>query len=447
MKIITQPNFNPNVVLKGGFTPLTLAVKSEYNIPEVQFLISQGVDVNLPIIIYSPHQCYWSPLKIAAANGNLNIMNLLIDAGANINFIDNNKYSILHTCVISNKEYSMIKLINRGANIDITDGNGDTPLMTALKCKYYSLAVKLVDYGANVNCSNNGITPLLLVTSTNSIDAADLVLFLLKNNADPNVISHDGLKTPLIWALEGNFIQSDFLFLAVVDKMLSYGADPNMKNIKDEDPMYYAIKTSNIYFVMMLLEYGAKKPEKINFSRSLFGIDIGLYQAYQQLADMTMNCYNPWSSLHFALFNPFSNNIKKLVKSGKDIRQMCGNEYMEKSVLDLVLEPINPYFQDILKISNSKRKIIRAYIGFQLALTNDQMNAHYYLAMKNRDIFYPSPGLVISLISNSVRERLRIVLLCHRFGKTEDDNYSLAYIPEDLLRQYVLPMICDFSEN
>ena len=77
----------------------------------------------------------------------------LIEAGANVNEVDENKETPLHRFIVANADFSIIKkLIESGANVNAQDIWKCTPLHMAAHYHHDEKVVKLLlDHNANVN--------------------------------------------------------------------------------------------------------------------------------------------------------------------------------------------------------------------------------------------------------------------------------------------------------
>uniref|UniRef100_A0ABD2XMI3 Uncharacterized protein n=1 Tax=Trichogramma kaykai TaxID=54128 RepID=A0ABD2XMI3_9HYME len=145
-----------------GYTYLHGAC-STGDIETVKQLICQGVDVNLDTYKFSP-------LFIAAQSRRENVVEVLLEHGANPNYQNLDQSTPLHAlaslrvcdCVASycfcdrrrpvDKIVNM--LINKGANIEARNCHGDTPLQSALLVFDSDLLRTLLEHGANVNNLN-----------------------------------------------------------------------------------------------------------------------------------------------------------------------------------------------------------------------------------------------------------------------------------------------------
>ena len=80
-----------------------------------------------------------TPILYASQNGNLNLLLILIDLGADINSINDKGYTPLHYAVENNDERMVKHLLIRGANKFVTDGNNMSPYNLAVLLNHENL--------------------------------------------------------------------------------------------------------------------------------------------------------------------------------------------------------------------------------------------------------------------------------------------------------------------
>lgn len=86
----------------------------------------------------------------AIEQGNREIVKLLIDAGINVNTIENNKFTFLFIAIMYNKANIVKMLLDSGADANQLGHRDVTPLHEASQNGYYSIVKLLVNAGANV---------------------------------------------------------------------------------------------------------------------------------------------------------------------------------------------------------------------------------------------------------------------------------------------------------
>ena len=133
----------------------------------------------------------WSALMIASDAGHIKIVQILLDAGANINF-GSHCTSLMIACNKGHQDVATY-LVQRGADIFIKSSvTGDTAFTYASRAGLYKMMVELVHYDFDIyQKNNNGLNALqqyknLLGSSISSSDVQDLetikILFRRRNN-------------------------------------------------------------------------------------------------------------------------------------------------------------------------------------------------------------------------------------------------------------------------
>ena len=122
----------------------------------------------------------------------------------------------------------MVKfLVEKGADINLEDGYGYTPLIIAMKYRNIGLAKDIIDLKPDLNaiciCSAIGDTPLTYLVNANKYGGvADLCYYMIKNGADINKKNKEGNTPLMIAAASYNY--------AIVGVLVNMGADYNIKN-------------------------------------------------------------------------------------------------------------------------------------------------------------------------------------------------------------------------
>lgn len=158
---------------------LLLAISFVYALPAADFhaLIKSG-DVQQVRELLNRHKSFVnmtdalgrSPLHLAVISGHLNIVNVLIKAGADVNATDRLKsLSPLHYAAFNNFPKIMLFLLSRGALIDVQDTEGNRPLHFAAANGCRSTVEILLNHRAHPGVWNkNWQTPLHLVAMAGS---------------------------------------------------------------------------------------------------------------------------------------------------------------------------------------------------------------------------------------------------------------------------------------
>ena len=185
-------------------------------------------------------------LIYAVEHGNIERVNELIAAGANVNY--ENRYDVTPLLQAVRSEYKEIVelLIAAGADVNhATDTHDITPLFEAAGSNYKDIAEVLIAAGANVNdVSSDGLTPLSEAAGNGHKDIVEL---LIAKGADVN---HTDIyeQTPLIKAVAHK---------DVVELLLAAGANVNQVDANEGSPLQWAAGTGNKDVVELLLAAGA----------------------------------------------------------------------------------------------------------------------------------------------------------------------------------------------
>lgn len=188
VEMLCDAGANVNLKSKNGRSPLheaTLSSNADSNVDTVKILIKYGADVNSKDIIG------FTPLHLSCrsvTNGsNYETIKLLLDAGADINLDSNDKCTALHYSIAAyisnlkknkscnyndqnNKSDEILQVINllisSGANLNHQDLDGYTPIYYAAVFGSFihnDIILKiLIKAGADINIPNNlGETPLI----------------------------------------------------------------------------------------------------------------------------------------------------------------------------------------------------------------------------------------------------------------------------------------------
>jgi ankyrin repeat protein len=199
-----QVGGNPNATIsKARQTLLELSIKA-HSLAMVQCLLDKGANVN------KTNAYGFTPLYIAASQGQYTICELLIDRGAKVNTICN-KHTALYQAVRSENQNLVELLLDRGAKINLSSH----VLHEAVDKGNIEIVNLLINRGAKINNRHSlpfRETPLHLAIKKGNIN---LVKLLLSKGANPN------LKTffPPMTA-----IQLATKYPEIVQLLKSYGA-------------------------------------------------------------------------------------------------------------------------------------------------------------------------------------------------------------------------------
>ena len=115
-----------------------------------------------------------TPLICAAANGHVEVVQVLLESGANTERANNFQRTALHRAVRHGYWEVCRLLLDCGAKVDPLDDWKDTPLHDAALVGYLSVVKLLVDRGADVGLKNDkGQTASDIARSKEKLDVAE----------------------------------------------------------------------------------------------------------------------------------------------------------------------------------------------------------------------------------------------------------------------------------
>jgi ankyrin repeat protein len=219
----------------------------------VNFLLKAGIDPNgkgeYPI-----HDSDWfdqyTALGLACEHNQLKIIDLLLEAGADVNQPNRHLERPLH-CVCSNGNKIVAKLLlEAGAQIDVKDVDNKTPLITAMENGHEDIVELLLKYGAKnqINDVYNGVSPLMLAIVHCKLS---MIILLLNAGANPNL--------PTTYPLH---LASEIDYIDAVHVLLKSHADPLIRN--EEGKLASDLAYEGVHEILLIAEASCqtiKEPE------------------------------------------------------------------------------------------------------------------------------------------------------------------------------------------
>lgn len=237
-----EPSDSPNARDESGCTALYNAVKTNDE-AAVRTLCKQGADVECPSLNGG------LPLILAAFKGYGNIVDVLLQNGANPEDLSDSGLTALHASISPNITEALLKA---GGFINVKGGHGETPLHSAIKNGREAIVRMLADKGADLNLpvdlEINRSTPLVLAITWRQSSIAKL---LIDRGCDVNLKSGKTLATPLMQAARR--MESPELIHLLVDK----GARLEERNAANETALEIAAKLSMKAAIEALVQRGA----------------------------------------------------------------------------------------------------------------------------------------------------------------------------------------------
>ena len=213
----------------------------------------------------NPSKGKQSPLSLAISRGYGDIAEILIDAGADINALDESGNTPLTLSAGFEKLEIARSLIEKGADVNKKDSKGFSPLSIAIINQDYDMAQMLIAAGATTDrhllytAISNGLTDIALAMIEQGINPEDDYSGSLSY-----AISHSMEKIASALVEAGVCLDDSLLIPAIKSGMndlaitaIETGADPNAMDSKGNTPLHYALVNHMQDVAIALLEAGA----------------------------------------------------------------------------------------------------------------------------------------------------------------------------------------------
>jgi ankyrin repeat protein/DNA replication protein DnaC len=261
-----------------------------------------------------------SPLHLAALNGHIAIVRLLLKFGAECysNIANFHQNHALNMAASKGHTEIVIEILNSGNLSQVQrDKDSSQAIIFAAIANRLETVIALLNFGADPNGDDGadaGMTPLHYAVKSGNVK---MVRELLEADAFPSHPDSLG-RTPLHYALTLNHT-------SIVQELLEGGADPNPESVRSKQLMEFALSRDNFEAAIMLYNAGAKSEEveyiindQIHFvaaSRNLTKIK----ELIDKHADLNLEDVNGTTPLYVAAQYGYDGIVSLLVKGGADI--------------------------------------------------------------------------------------------------------------------------------
>lgn len=255
MKLSSNHDIDPGTTFSvtPGIEKSPLFVASENGYTEiVKLLLEHGSDPSMDVWKRTQN----TPLYVASQKGYIGVVKLLLfhkaDPNLNISMLVTDGFRIgmigrplTHSkdnesplCAAINNEHSEVVniLLDNGANVNFHGWDG-TPLYLAVKKRNLEIVKSLLIHKADPTDSCDFNKPTLYIASENG--DIEIVKLLLKYKGNPNIHFHYNKMSPLHMAIQNDHLEIAFL-------LISHDANPYALDINNKTPMFIALDHGNI---------------------------------------------------------------------------------------------------------------------------------------------------------------------------------------------------------
>lgn len=224
-------------------------------------------------------------LQIASHQGFVNVVEILVNLGANVNLQDSEGDTALHYAAFGNQPLTAAALLKGGAEGNKLNRNRCSPLHVAVNKGYTDVVRTLLDYSCNANAQDSyGDTVLHDAIAKDLTEIVELLVNFrgvdlsvtnkrgfnclhhaaLKGNARAaslivqkcpdllNVVKEDGFSALHLASLNGHYNVVKSLIEACPD------SDVDLRNTRHQTPLLLAVDKRHVTIAKFLLEHGAQ---------------------------------------------------------------------------------------------------------------------------------------------------------------------------------------------
>ena len=243
--------------------------------PNKNLLFNAAVNKNSDIVKYLIYKGLYvkarsrdgkTPLLVAATNSNLDVLYTLIQAGADINDVDNDHNNALLMAAAYNENYQLIpQLLRAGFSLDYRNNVGENAFILATKNRNLEVFQALM-FNSRIlfNNDNNYLNSSDIFGNTVLMhaiinDNVEIVKTLISKRVDINARTPEKI-TALICAVLKNSNPS------IIDLLINAGADINAKDNNNNTIINYALRYSSLELVQHIEKITNTKFDDSNYN-------------------------------------------------------------------------------------------------------------------------------------------------------------------------------------
>ncbi|XP_067661916.1 putative ankyrin repeat protein RF_0381 [Haliotis asinina] len=308
----------------------------------VKYVLSQNMlDIN------SREQCGRTAVMLAAENGHKDVVELLVEKGADLSLVDETADNVLH-CACRGGDAGVVKYILSKNRVDI-DRRGLhelTPIMMARRCKHREVVELLLSKRADGSLRYyNHINMLLSACREGDVEVVKFVLS--QNIVDVDSRGHRK-KTPVLLAAEYGHKE-------VVELLVENGADLSLAYASGSNSLHVACSRGRLKVVKYIISQNIVDINCRGLGKktaAMFAAACGHKEVVELLfengADLSLACGTGSNILHSACSRGrlevvkyiLSQNIVDINSRGgsKKTPAMTAAQYGHKEVVELLVE-------------------------------------------------------------------------------------------------------------
>ena len=265
----------------------------------------------------------------SAAWRNMVAVEILVEAGADVNFRDIKGFTPIYIAIREGNVPIVKYLLDHDAHVNLIYEYVETLLLEACIFKNYAIVKLLLEKNVNVNLQDStGFTALMYACKKGSLPIVNLLLDV--PDIDVNISTDDGVTALLAACL----INEPVICKAIVFLLLQSLADVNATNINNNFPLLMAAKLGKTEIMNLLLEFGAivylNFQDEVGYTPLLVACEHNRFDAVKLLLehnpDMTLTNRSGATALHLVCEDGYNDILKLLLEKDININIPTDNE-------------------------------------------------------------------------------------------------------------------------
>ncbi|XP_043475114.1 ankyrin-1-like [Leptopilina heterotoma] len=219
-----------------------------------------------------------SPIHLASSNGNLPIVKILIEFGADLGWVCAEKYTPLSHAIARGQTETFMHLMSTGINFQDNENNSQLHISLNRCHKDKKVVQLLLDFGADLNARNceNKIPLHCAFSSENDHEDEELFQLLLDYGSDPSSTDQDGNNS-----LHLAVFSNDFTATKVLLDYVSNNFSINSLNNNQRPPLHIVDKSLQDELILYVYKTESQLPASVRLAK-LFLTKLAFMESRQE---------------------------------------------------------------------------------------------------------------------------------------------------------------------
>jgi ankyrin repeat protein len=297
---------------------------SEGHIKLLEFMLNCGIEVNASVEVPDILHDKFTLLHRASYCGQVEVVRLIVNRGADINIRDVNNNTALHLAAESGSVDIIQLLLDKEMSVDLTNKHGSTPLHVSAQFGKLEATKTLVERGAAINKTNkSGVTALMVAAHFGKLE---IFRYLTEAGADINIRNYNNNNTVLHYAAGSGSVD-------IIQLLLDKGKSANLPTKDGFTPLHVCAKFGHLEATKCLVERGAdiNKVNEHKVTPLMVAAEHRKLEIFQYLTELgaDINIRNAFNNtaLDYAHESGSADIIKLLLDKGMSLNLNSTNDY------------------------------------------------------------------------------------------------------------------------